>query len=278
MKIKYLVVILMPLLFFAFTEEEIEDYERQSYEQLNNDRATNAIYDGAVEELDRVFSDDNLAILDIVELRLLRNTIFAAHGYIFRSKDLQEWFSKFEWYEPLTDNVDDYLTWVDTFNIAKIKKFEAAHKKGGKSGLEDGDLIGIWHTSPVVAAGYNDLLYFFPDHKFRIAYNQMDWGKRLTGMSGTWTLDGDVLILKVKEKSIIEGGEIVEPTASCVSDFAIEGGESKKIKIDPPEFYVYPIGGLEIQDLGAAEMQVRKITIGTHDVWLMSADPDAEIY
>ncbi len=34
------------------------------------------------------------------ELRLLRNTIYAQHGYIFKDKDLRDYFSQFEWYLP----------------------------------------------------------------------------------------------------------------------------------------------------------------------------------
>ena len=55
--------------------------------------------------------------------------IFAQHAYIFKSKDLKTWFSKFDWYKPLSNDVTDYLIWTDTFNISRIKKFESAYKK-----------------------------------------------------------------------------------------------------------------------------------------------------
>jgi hypothetical protein len=34
------------------------------------------------------------------ELRILRNTVYAQHGYAFKSTDLQDFFSQFEWYLP----------------------------------------------------------------------------------------------------------------------------------------------------------------------------------
>ena len=34
------------------------------------------------------------------DLRILRNTIYAKYGYIFKSKDLNDIFSKTEWYKP----------------------------------------------------------------------------------------------------------------------------------------------------------------------------------
>ena len=34
------------------------------------------------------------------QLRLLRNTIYAQYGYAFKSKDLQDYFSQFNWYIP----------------------------------------------------------------------------------------------------------------------------------------------------------------------------------
>ena len=40
------------------------------------------------------------------ELRILRNTIYAKYGYIFKSRDLTYIFSKSEWYKPQFDNGD----------------------------------------------------------------------------------------------------------------------------------------------------------------------------
>ena len=45
-------LILLPILLFAFTQEEIEEFDKQSYETLNNDRAIKAIYEGSLEQLE----------------------------------------------------------------------------------------------------------------------------------------------------------------------------------------------------------------------------------
>ncbi len=34
------------------------------------------------------------------ELRLLRNTVYAQHGYCFKNADLMAYFSQFAWYMP----------------------------------------------------------------------------------------------------------------------------------------------------------------------------------
>lgn len=58
------------------------------------------------------------------ELRLMRNEIFAAHGYIFKSADLREYFEKTKWYKPRYSNVDDRLTEIEKYNIKQILKVE----------------------------------------------------------------------------------------------------------------------------------------------------------
>lgn len=62
------------------------------------------------------------------ELRILRNEIFARRGYQFKSKDLHEYFSQFEWYKPLysENEITNYLDEVDQHNIEVIKKFETS--------------------------------------------------------------------------------------------------------------------------------------------------------
>lgn len=57
------------------------------------------------------------------QLRILRNAIFARHGYIFKSDDLRAYFSGFYDYTPLTRNVTD-LSPVENANVALIKLYE----------------------------------------------------------------------------------------------------------------------------------------------------------
>jgi hypothetical protein len=262
----------------AFTEEEIQRYNERSYEVVHNDRAITAIYEGDLEQLDRIFSDFNLAILDADELRILRNMIFARHGYQFSSIELQEWFTQYSWYEPQYDYVNHLLDVVDTININRIKLFESAHKENKEIIVTVGDLIGIWHASPVVAAGYNDLMYFFPDMSFRYSPNQMDWSQRLSAMYGSWEIDHNRLVLYIGTMAVMVGGEIVEPTASCASEFAIEGAQNDAVEFEPPQQWVFPITNIITEEYDPyPQADMDRINIGGFTWWKLSTDPDLEL-
>lgn len=71
-------------------------------------------------------------------LRILRNEIYARKGYTFTSKELQEYFLKFEWYKPINDNktVESLLTETDLSNIKLIKQIEENTRK-----KEEADLL-----------------------------------------------------------------------------------------------------------------------------------------
>lgn len=58
------------------------------------------------------------------DLRLLRNAIFAMHGYRFKSPDLTEYFSRFDWYKPVYSDVTSMLSQTETANVNFIKKYE----------------------------------------------------------------------------------------------------------------------------------------------------------
>lgn len=58
------------------------------------------------------------------ELRLMRNEIFAFHGYKFNSKDLKEYFSNKNWYKPSDKNVNERLNKFERANIKLIQKLE----------------------------------------------------------------------------------------------------------------------------------------------------------
>jgi hypothetical protein len=64
-----------------------------------------------------------------LDLRIVRNEIFARYSYIFKSKDLQDYFAKTDWYKPLLENVDKYLTVKEKQNIDSLKKYESINKE-----------------------------------------------------------------------------------------------------------------------------------------------------
>ncbi len=77
------------------------------------------------EEIDSEIS--GLSMLDDFpksQLRILRNCIFARHGYEFKSADLRELFSLFDWYEP-GGYSDDLLTDADREIIDYIRDLES---------------------------------------------------------------------------------------------------------------------------------------------------------
>lgn len=65
---------------------------------------------------------ENLAAAD---LRIMRNEIYARHGYTFRMKDMREHFDQQSWYMPISMNVSTQLTKIEEDNAALIKKYES---------------------------------------------------------------------------------------------------------------------------------------------------------
>lgn len=57
-------------------------------------------------------------------LRLLRNLIYAKHGYKFKSDELNKLFSDFDWYKPNDNFSEDSFTYYETNLIKDIKRFE----------------------------------------------------------------------------------------------------------------------------------------------------------
>lgn len=57
-------------------------------------------------------------------LRLMRNEIYARHGYSFRLKDMREYFDRQDWYMPVSTDVMNTLTKVEWANESLIKRYE----------------------------------------------------------------------------------------------------------------------------------------------------------
>ncbi len=135
--------------------------------------------------------------LSDAEFRIYRNHIFARYGYEFKSEDLRQHFSKFEWYQPRYKNVDQFLTADDKAIIAAIQKYEAGvhyYKALAAPGLPDLFTASGKEMPPSVAR------FFFPQVSDEFDY------------TATWPAvpvkDGYVLALTRAQKPSLEGNLI----------------------------------------------------------------------
>ena len=69
-------------------------------------------------------TEKSLKNLRKLDLEIVRNTIFARHGFSFSKKSVRQFFEHTEWYMPVSANVDAELTEVERQNIALLKRFE----------------------------------------------------------------------------------------------------------------------------------------------------------
>lgn len=115
----------------ATVKEEIitfEDTKAEPTPEVNsesNASRENAISDGLYHITStRLLTTEDIKGLSKAELRIARNEIFARHGYIFKSKDMAEYFGQFEWYHPTSSNVTSELSKIETKNVSFLKAYE----------------------------------------------------------------------------------------------------------------------------------------------------------
>lgn len=58
------------------------------------------------------------------ELRIMRNEIYARHGYSFKLADMRGHFDKLDWYMPMAIDITTNLTQLEKDNAALIKRYE----------------------------------------------------------------------------------------------------------------------------------------------------------
>jgi hypothetical protein len=72
---------------------------------------------------------DKLETADVENLkqptiRMIRNLIFARHGYSFAKKDLRLVFEDYDWYTPVSNDVKDKLTDIEKANLELLVRYE----------------------------------------------------------------------------------------------------------------------------------------------------------
>ena len=89
----------------------------------------------------------DLGELDLGQLRLLRNTSYARHGYVFRTSDLRALFGATSWYRADPAYRESRLTPSDAGNIGLTRERERAFLAGiGGETLRDFELRSRAHA------------------------------------------------------------------------------------------------------------------------------------
>jgi len=71
-----------------------------------------------------LLKESDLKNLKKLELEIIRNTIFARHGYTFKKKSFRQFFDPVDWYIPVTDDMSGKLTLTEQKNIVLLNKFQ----------------------------------------------------------------------------------------------------------------------------------------------------------
>jgi YARHG domain len=73
----------------------------------------------------RNLDGSELAAKSCYELKIMRNEIYARHGYIFKTADMRAYFSRQNWYRPLAADVSGQLSGVERRNTQLIQQYES---------------------------------------------------------------------------------------------------------------------------------------------------------
>ncbi|TCO23579.1 YARHG domain-containing protein [Pedobacter psychrotolerans] len=70
-----------------------------------------------------LLKEEDVKNLRKLDLQIIKNTIFARHGYAFKKQTLRNFFDPVEWYVPVKNNVDNDLTPIENKNVKLLDRF-----------------------------------------------------------------------------------------------------------------------------------------------------------
>lgn len=164
---------------------------------LNDFLSFRNVLTGDISYLNTYLYDYQLACLNKSELRLFRNSIYAKYGYIFKSEDLRNHFSRFSWYKGTLENVDDLLNDIDNANIRLIKTFENGLEN--ERCIKKEEITGIWQEDyPIMPSGWSYVFIFKENGKVEYHTSQMQDVRFFVGYSGKYEINDGWLNITVE--------------------------------------------------------------------------------
>jgi len=112
------------VLFNCSTIENQDDFfklEEKYSTEIPNKSSQDGLYPFASKALLKVSDLNSFTKQD---LKIMRNEIYARHGYIFKTAEMKTYFSRQSWYKGQYDDVTSMFSSIEKQNIELIKKYE----------------------------------------------------------------------------------------------------------------------------------------------------------
>lgn len=224
------------------------------------------------------------AIKDPVALSLLRNCIYARHGYIFRDEQFAKFFSRFSWYVPKRRDASALLTAQDKSNLNEITYREAEvelnklvserspHYKQPLAHHEE-ELIGIWQPYPINAAMWTDTYAFYGNRRVIYRTNQMDCSGRLQWKIGNWRIANGRLWIEYFALCTQVGGKMVPSAGSCGSKYTLVDSVYRVVQIHDPKARSLRISPKVAIDEPLPALKEPAILIDGEKFWKLRSNP-----
>lgn len=101
------------------TDEGGKSYE---YDVTKQRYSSQAIY--KLNASTQKLTEKQLKNLQKLDLEILRNAIYARHGFTFKNKTARQFFNDEAWYVPMYGDIEKELTPLEKENIALLQRFE----------------------------------------------------------------------------------------------------------------------------------------------------------
>ena len=226
---------------------------------------TVTVYDEPVDSLDEVMLQYD------VESGLLRWTRFNQFSGVYE----HHFFARVN---PFDTTLSEYA-YIDGEFIAvhseEWREFYPNNDAGQMTDVHPADFIGNWHDMPMVAAGFGDRYSFADDGTFIFASSEMDGTAREIAFSGSWEMVDGQVVLTIKNRLMLIGGNLVPASGSIGTDYEIVGGrvEYVRLPVEAFEVAIYEISDV-VMDTVYGIGQIRFVWINGQAFWDFSHSGD----
>lgn len=102
-----------------YTDEETGKTE--TYISSKNRVASDAVF--SINASTKRLTEKDVKNLRKLDMEIIKNAVFARHGYAFKKQTYRSFFEQTDWYIPVSNNVDNELSPMEKDNVALLNRF-----------------------------------------------------------------------------------------------------------------------------------------------------------